>query len=240
MSMMSELKLEPVEIDGRAVGVRSKSGDPILKPWRIAVSSQHMKQALDDLRCQGGHEHVPCVGNETARSAFYPEQLCNAIHDGLDAHGSAHAMLATGTHVKPLQALAPGCTPVPGEGSRSAGNCIGDKCIATCPLNQNPLTLGSAAVNAFDPEAGNRNPLTLSSAAVMVCEPEPSNRNPLTLSSAAVTVCELAVTNLRCMSRTNPKSNIKRPLSLVPRRLDLGLKIRAGSCSVLSTGLTRR
>ena len=39
MSMMSQLNLEPIEIDGCAVGVRSKSGDPSLKPWRIAVNS---------------------------------------------------------------------------------------------------------------------------------------------------------------------------------------------------------
>ena len=96
MSMVFELKLEPVEIDGCAVGVRSKSGDPILKPWRIAASFQHMKQALEGLRCQRSHEYVPCAGNETARSAFYPEQLCNAIHDCLDAHESAHAMPAVG------------------------------------------------------------------------------------------------------------------------------------------------
>ena len=113
-TMLKELKLEPIEIDGCAVGVRSTSREPILKPWRVAVSSQHMKQALDGLRCQGGHGHVPCAGSETARSAFYPEQLCNAIHDGLDAHGSAHAMPATRTHVKPLQALVPGCMNDPG------------------------------------------------------------------------------------------------------------------------------
>ena len=52
-TMMNELKLEPIEIGGCAVGVRSKSGDPILKPWRIAVTPQHMKQALDCLRCKG-------------------------------------------------------------------------------------------------------------------------------------------------------------------------------------------
>ena len=73
--MMRDLGLEPIDIDGCAVGVRSKSGEPILKPWGIAVSSQHMNRALDGLLCQGGHEHVPCSGGETARSAFYPEQL---------------------------------------------------------------------------------------------------------------------------------------------------------------------
>ena len=62
-----------------------------------------MKQALDGLRCLGRHERDPGAGSETARSAFYPEQLCNAIHDGLHAHGSAHAMPATGTHVNNLK-----------------------------------------------------------------------------------------------------------------------------------------
>ena len=84
-----------------------------------------MKQALDGLRCQGGHEHVLCAGNETVRSAFCPEQLCNAIHDGLGAHESAHAMPATGTHVKPFEALVSGSMSVPGERLRSACNCIG-------------------------------------------------------------------------------------------------------------------
>ena len=80
--MLEELKLDPVDFDGCAVGVQSKAGEPILKPWRIAVSSPLMRQALDGLRCQGGHMHIPCSGNETARSAFYPAHLCNAIHDG--------------------------------------------------------------------------------------------------------------------------------------------------------------
>ena len=142
-AMLDEPKLAPVEVDGCAVGVRSKTGEPILKPWRIAVSSPLTRQALDGLRCQGGHRHAPRSGNETAQSAFYPAHLCNAIHDGLDVHESA-----------------------------SAGKCVSDGCVATCPGNQNPLTLGSAAVKGFEPEAGNRNQLTLNSAAVTACEPE--------------------------------------------------------------------
>ena len=35
-TMMNELNLEPFEIDGCAVGVRSKPGEPILKPWKTA------------------------------------------------------------------------------------------------------------------------------------------------------------------------------------------------------------
>ena len=124
-TMLRVLKLEPVEIDGCAVGVTSKSGEPILKPWRIAVSSQQMMQALDGLRCQGGHEHVPCAGSETSRSAFYPEQLCNAIHDGLDAHEEAQEEPNPGTRVRPFEALVPGRMSVSGGSLRAAGSCIG-------------------------------------------------------------------------------------------------------------------
>ena len=95
VEMLDALEMEPIDVDGCSVGVVSKAGDPILKPWRIAVSSPHMSAALQGLRCKGGHDHVPCAGAETARSAFYPEQLCSAIHDGLDAHEAGIAMTAT-------------------------------------------------------------------------------------------------------------------------------------------------
>ena len=81
-AMLEDLKLDRFDINGCAVGVQSKMGEPILKPWRIAVNSPLMRKALDGLRCQG---------DETARSASYPEHLCRGIHDGLDAHDSAAA-----------------------------------------------------------------------------------------------------------------------------------------------------
>ena len=60
-AMLEELKLEPVDVDGCAVGVQSKTGEPILKPWRIAVSSPLMRQALDGLRYQGGPQAHPVL-----------------------------------------------------------------------------------------------------------------------------------------------------------------------------------
>ena len=90
-AMLEDLKLDPVDFDGCAVGVQSKTGEPIWKPWRIPVSSPLVRKALDGLRYQGRHTHVPCSGDETERSALYPEHLCHAIHDGLDAHESASA-----------------------------------------------------------------------------------------------------------------------------------------------------
>ena len=76
MDMSKDLSLVPVDVDGCSVGVKSKKGEPILKPWRFAVSSVHMRRALAGLRCEGGHSHVPCAGGETSRTAYYPEQRC--------------------------------------------------------------------------------------------------------------------------------------------------------------------
>ena len=38
--MLEELKLEPIDVDGCDVGVQSETGEPILKPWRIAINSE--------------------------------------------------------------------------------------------------------------------------------------------------------------------------------------------------------
>ena len=235
-AMLKELKLEPVEIDGCAVGVRSRSGDPILKPWRIAVSSPQMMQALDGLRCPGGHAHVPCAGRETARSAFYPEQLCNAIHDGLDAHESAHAAAALETHVKPLQALVPGSMSFSGEHKPAAETrvkpfeALVPGCTSDSGTHVKPLQalvpgsmsipgeclpsagscIGADSAGVVDTCTGNQNPLTFSSAAVTVFDPESGHHNPLTFSSAAVTVCDPAGNQPSADFLDKPKTEIKK------------------------------
>ena len=86
-NMIKELQLTAVDVDGCSVGVvRKADGEPMLKPWRFMVSSPHLAAQLQDFRCHGGHRHVPCSGVDTARSAFYPEQLCEEVHKGLDEH----------------------------------------------------------------------------------------------------------------------------------------------------------
>ena len=60
-TILEDFKLESIKPDGCDVGVWSKLHEPSLKSSRIAVSSQHMKQALDGMRCQGSHEHVSCA-----------------------------------------------------------------------------------------------------------------------------------------------------------------------------------
>ena len=116
-AMVDDVGLAFVDVDGCRVGVTTKAGEPILKPWRIAVSSPHLQNALQGLRCEGGHKHAPCAGAETARSAFYPEELCNAIHDGLDAHENGCAAVE-----RDKSAV---------EHEPSAAVCAGDLCSGT-------------------------------------------------------------------------------------------------------------
>ena len=72
----------------------------------------------------------------------------------------------------------------------------------------------------FLPCSNKGNCLILSSAAAKVYVPERKKENLLTISWAVVTICDLQVTKLWWMSRTRPKSNIKKPLCMLSRRLD--------------------
>ena len=87
--MIKVLKLTPVNIDGCAVGVSAEDSSPIMKPWRILVSSEHVGKALEGHLCDRSHAHARCEGSRTAGTAIYPRRLCELIHSGLDAHERA-------------------------------------------------------------------------------------------------------------------------------------------------------
>ena len=56
--------------DGCAVGLRSKAGNPIKKPWRVRTTSQRVYGAAHEKKCSCTHPHEKCEGAETARSAI--------------------------------------------------------------------------------------------------------------------------------------------------------------------------
>ena len=108
--MVEKLGLQFVDVDGCAVGVsRQSDQSPILKPWRFAVSSQSVADSLKGYRCDGSHAHAQCEGADTARTAYYPQELCEALHRGLDAHehAASNAAVATST-TKPRGGTFPG------------------------------------------------------------------------------------------------------------------------------------
>lgn len=72
-------EFQEVNFDGCAFGLRSKSGKPIKKPWRVLSSSKRIIEACQDKICSCDHEHERCAGAETARSAMYPPQMAHLI-----------------------------------------------------------------------------------------------------------------------------------------------------------------
>ena len=69
--------------DGCAVGLRSKKGVPIKKPWRVRTTSQRVVDVFKDRKCSCEQPHEKCEGSETARSAMYPPEMAFLITQAL-------------------------------------------------------------------------------------------------------------------------------------------------------------
>ena len=82
-SFISKFGLATVDFDGCAVGLKSRKGNYIKKPWRIVTTSDSLIQSLRVKRCSGQHSHQECGGSESARSAYYTDQLADHIIVGL-------------------------------------------------------------------------------------------------------------------------------------------------------------
>ena len=70
----------PARLDGCMVGVVAPdNGESMKKPWRIVSSCKQMAMKLD-IKCDGSHSHVECLGHSrAAHSAFYPRKMCRII-----------------------------------------------------------------------------------------------------------------------------------------------------------------
>ena len=55
--LISELGLQTVNVDGCAVGVRARTGEPMLKPWRIETDCARLASRLEKFRCKRDHVH---------------------------------------------------------------------------------------------------------------------------------------------------------------------------------------
>ena len=96
-----------VEFDGCAVGLKSKKGNPIKKPWRVKTTSQRVVDAFQDKKCSCEHSHEKCEGSETARSAMYPPQMAfliaQALYPARCAQQHAPAMACTPLSTEPQE-----------------------------------------------------------------------------------------------------------------------------------------
>jgi hypothetical protein len=79
IKMIQELQLREVRLDGCQVGVQTKDGQPILKPWKIMTNSQKLIEALRCKICPRNHVHHPCAGQYTEQTGFYPKKMARII-----------------------------------------------------------------------------------------------------------------------------------------------------------------
>ena len=74
--LIEDLKLDKVQIDGCAVGLKSKEGLPIRKPWTIATNHDTLWKVLNGHKCPGKEthpEHQPCEGKHTRMTEEYTD-----------------------------------------------------------------------------------------------------------------------------------------------------------------------
>ena len=73
-----------VLFDGCAVGMKSKDGKPIRKPWKLMTTSLGIKAFFENMKCSHDpSEHAKAAGSETARTAFYPKEMTELIISAL-------------------------------------------------------------------------------------------------------------------------------------------------------------
>ena len=69
---------------GCSVGLTSRRGHPIKKPWKVMTTNARLAEALSQHQCtHSPEEHQKCEGSETTRSAMYPAYMCHLIASAL-------------------------------------------------------------------------------------------------------------------------------------------------------------
>ena len=58
----------------------AKDGRPIRKPWKLMTTSSRVKIDFENMKCSHHpSEHAKAAGSETARTAFYPQEMTELI-----------------------------------------------------------------------------------------------------------------------------------------------------------------
>ena len=87
-----------VVFEGCAFGLRDSIGDFFLrKRWRVLTNDPDLRDIARQCPFRGqdgpGHIHKTIQGKETARSAFYPPQMCRALARHWQQHRCNHSSL---------------------------------------------------------------------------------------------------------------------------------------------------
>ena len=103
--LIEDLKLDKVQIDGCAVGLKSKEGLPIRKPWTIATNHDTLWKVLNGHKCPGKElhpEHQPCEGKHTRMTEEYTDYFARLVH-GAHKTGPSQGLSLAAFIAKPPQ-----------------------------------------------------------------------------------------------------------------------------------------
>ena len=78
-----ELGLEhEVVVHGCSLGLVSKRGNPILKPWKLMSNNKALLTPFRNCLCPRNHQHDPCAGSETRKTEGYTDDMVKRMHKG--------------------------------------------------------------------------------------------------------------------------------------------------------------
>jgi hypothetical protein len=82
--------LIPIRFNGCAIGLKTKKGEPIKKPWCLMTTVPQVVDAFHDKRCHcpKGTDHPELFGAEAADSSHYTDRMCNMVHSALEARAA--------------------------------------------------------------------------------------------------------------------------------------------------------
>ena len=83
--MVRELELDFANFNGCMLGLCSKQGTLMKKPWSLASDIPKLISNFSAFKCDRSHEHAKIAGGETSRSAFYPDMFTDLAHDSVKA-----------------------------------------------------------------------------------------------------------------------------------------------------------
>jgi hypothetical protein len=68
------------------LGIKSRTGKPILKPWKIASTLDELIQGFSKYRCDKTHEHAQCRGTDAKVSEAYSPAFAKIVHRAFRKH----------------------------------------------------------------------------------------------------------------------------------------------------------
>jgi hypothetical protein len=78
--MIQDLQLTKESFNGCQLGLRTRKGKAICKPWTFATNVPCVVEMLKDFKRTRDHEHAVCAGDELKRTESYTPEMRDLLH----------------------------------------------------------------------------------------------------------------------------------------------------------------